>query len=103
MLEDVKKLLGLDDSSNEILNLIIELTSKRLCTLIGDSDVPYDLQYIVTEVSVVRFNRIGSEGLSSHTIEGETQSWSDDDFVLYQNEIDAWKAANTKAGKVRFI
>ena len=29
-------------------------------------DVPDDLKYIVTDVSIMRFNRIGSEGLSSH-------------------------------------
>ena len=58
-------------------------------------DVPLfeELSYIITEIAVVRYNRIGSEGLSSHSVEGESQSWSDTDFAPYQEEIDAYKAA----------
>lgn len=103
MLESVKKLLGLDGSSDEILILIIDLTEKRLCALLNCEDVPEALRYIVTEVSVARYNKIGSEGLSSHSVEGETMNWADDDFSPYQSEMEAWQKSNTKAGKVRFL
>ncbi len=92
MLEELKLLLGITDTSlDEKLNLIIRLTTSRLKVLLGGAEeVPESLQYIITEVAVIRFNRIGSEGLSSHGVEGESLSFTDDDFAGYKTEIQAY-------------
>lgn len=91
MLEEIKMLLGISDSQlDDKLNLIIKLTTARLKVLLGGIEVPAELQYIVTEVAVIRFNRIGSEGLSSHGVEGESLSFTDDDFAGYKTEIRAY-------------
>lgn len=106
MLEDIKTLLGLEGSERDaLLQTIISITTSRLKVLLGVQTVPEELSYIITEIAVVRYNRIGSEGLSSHSVEGESQSWSDTDFAPYQEEIDAYKAAQqTPArGRVRFL
>lgn len=106
MLEDIKRLLGLDDSTrDDLLNTIISITESRLKVLLGVSAVPDELAYIVTEVTVARFNRIGSEGLSAHTVEGESQSWSEADFSPYADEIDAYKTAQDAPakGRVKFL
>ena len=53
-----KKLLNLDDSQEEKLDVIINLTASRLKILLGDVDkIPRQLEYIVTEVSISRFNK----------------------------------------------
>ena len=106
MLEDVKILLGISDSEkDDVLQTIVKITSSRLLVLLGTGEVPERLGYIVTEVSVARYNRIGSEGASSHSVEGESLSWSDSDFEPYQAEIDAFNTAqNTpQKGRVRFL
>lgn len=109
MLEKIKILLGFgteETDQDERLNLIIENTSKSLCNLLGGITLPEELQHIVVEVSVIRFNRIGSEGLSSHTVEGESQSFQECDFDSYQREIDKYldKLSKEKGqGKVRFL
>lgn len=91
MLEELKLLLGIEDTSlDEKLNLIIKLTTSRLRVLLGGTEIPEELQYIITEVAVIRFNRIGSEGLSSHGVEGESLSFTDDDFAGYKTEIQAY-------------
>ena len=85
MLDDLKKLLGIkDDKQDDVLLLIISGTKKRLKALLGGVEPPDELSYIVLDVSVIRFNRIGSEGLASHTVEGESQSWDSDDFSGYK-------------------
>lgn len=114
MLETIKQLLGLNgltDSTevDKTLNTIISLTTDRLKNLLGTTKaVPSRLDYIVTEVSIVRYNRIGSEGLSSHNIEGESMSWSDNDFKPFMDDIEAYLSnqrddESNKRGKVRFI
>lgn len=109
MLEQVLTLLGISDPTEEVtslLNTIIGITSQRLQLRLGVSAVPNDLEYIVVEVSIVRFNRIGSERLSSHNVEGESMTWnSEDDFKPYLAEINAWSLDNRSenVGRLRFI
>lgn len=107
MLDNLKLLLGIDTTDqDERLTWLIDTVSKRLCILLGGAkEVPETLEYVVVEVAAVRFNRIGSEGYSSHTVEGESMSFSDDDFAGYANEIQAYinSQDDNKTGKVRFI
>ena len=84
MLKDLKILLGIpeaDDSLDPKLNLILSDARKRLKALLGGQEPPEELDYIITGVAVIRYNRIGSEGFSSHSVEGENISFTDDDFA----------------------
>lgn len=108
MLENIKELLGIakdDTSMDSRLNIIISATKSRLKVLLGGMDVPDTLGYIVTDVSIMRFNRIGSEGLSSHTVEGENLSFSNNDFESYMDDIQSYLDCQkeNKKGKVRFL
>lgn len=108
MLEDVKELLGIQENDTAMdtrLGIIISATTKRLKVLLGGLEVPEDLNYIVTDVSIMRFNRIGSEGLSSHSVEGESLSFSNNDFEPYIDDIQSYldSQKENKKGKVRFL
>lgn len=106
MLDNLKMLLGITDTDLDAkLNLIISLTTARLKSLLGGIDPPEELDYIITEVAISRFNRIGSEGLASHSLEGESLSFKDSDFDSYSNDIQAFlnRQKDGTRGKVRFI
>lgn len=107
MLRDLKLLLGISDNSlDEKLEWILEATEKRLSMLLGGEDVPESLRYIITEVSVIRFNKIGSEGLSSHGVEGESLTFAANDFDGYMDEIQAYlnkESCATEGGGFRFL
>lgn len=105
ILENVKELLGNPKNIDNKLNVIIELTQKRLGNLLSVKEVPEELEYIVIEVSVIRFNRIGSEGVSSHSVEGESMSFNDDDFDSYDKDIRSWlnNQSDLKKGSVCFL
>ena len=106
MLEEIKTILGIADNAlDSQLNIIIANTTARMKMLLGGLDVPESLNYVITEVSVKRFNRIGSEGITSHTVEGESMSFSDDDFAEFAGDIQAYldSVASAKKGKVRFL
>ena len=110
MVQTVKRLLGLNECVDAttllLLDNIIELTTKRLNNLLGGVETtPPQLEYVVIEVSIIRFNRIGSEGVSSHSVEGESQTFTDDDFKAYSKDIQAFlerQKEGTK-GRLRFI
>jgi hypothetical protein len=109
MLENLKIMLGiaLDDTSmDERLRLILANSTSRLKLLLGGvDDVPETMEYIILEVATARYNRVGSEGLSSHAVEGETLSFTENDFSPYMDEIQAYLDAQNTAtrGKVRFL
>ena len=114
MYDEVITMLGLTDSevderTQSKIEKIIKLTEKRLFVLLGNKteEIPADLEYIVVEVAIRRFNRIGSEGLASHTVEGETMTWPDDDFAPFNDDIQAWLDAQddpeSNRGRVKFI
>lgn len=104
----IKRMIDLaDEGQDETINDIIHLTTSRLQLLLGGvAAVPNELQYIVIEVSIRRFNRIGSEGLQSHTVEGETMTWPDNDFSPYMDDINKYLEDTDdppQRGRVRFI
>lgn len=110
MLDKILILLGLDNPTEAMqgkVETIMELTEQRLMLMLGQSIVPDALSYVVVEVTVARYNRIGSEGVSSHSVSNESMTWTDDDFKPYMSDIQAWLNAQedplTTRGKVRFI
>lgn len=109
-METIKTLLGLtNDTQDSLITAILELTESRLKNLLGGVEsIPEALSYITTEVAIRRFNRVGSEGLQSHSVEGETMTWPDDDFKPFMDDIQAWldenqADASTGRGRVRFL
>lgn len=108
MLEILKILLGIpaeDKSLDAKLDIILASVRSRLKALLGGQEPPDELNYIITDVAVIRYNRIGSEGLSSHTVEGESQSFTEDDFAAYRDDIQAYldRQKDARKGKVRFL
>ena len=80
MLDDLKLLLGIDaqdSDKDDMLTLIISTVTARLRLLLGGIEPPDSMVHIIREVAVIRYNRIGSEGLTSHSVEGETLSFAD--------------------------
>ena len=58
------------------------------------------------EAAVIRFNRIGSEGMTINTVEGENLHFNSNDFAGFMDEINAWLDArnqNSKRGGFRFL
>ena len=106
MLDNLKMMLGIDDAEQDVkLNLILSNTKARLKLLLGGIEPPEEMNHIVIDVAIMRFNRIGSEGLASHSVEGESLTFSDHDFNGFANEIQAWldSQKESRRGKVRFL
>ena len=109
----VLSLLGLEevpDAAKSQIQTVISLVESRLegilTSLMGEkvTTVPDELSGIVTEISVNRYNRIGSEVASSHTVEGETTAWfSNDYFAPYMDEISRYAASHGASAGVKFL
>ena len=110
-LQDLKTMLQLETTDQDgLLNLIIKNTTKALRFKLGLSagkEFPQELDYIVLEVCVRRYNRLKNEGMASYSQEGESITFKSDDFDDFQDDISAWKEANNvpdaSLGKARFV
>ena len=110
-LDNVKALLELQGihEKDDVILAILDNTEARLKVLLENAqEVPEELNYIIIEVAVSRFNRIGSEGYTRHGIEGENISLSDNDFEPYMNDISRYLALqkqtdDAKRGKLIFL
>jgi hypothetical protein len=108
MLNDLKTLLGFaesDTDQDEKLNLLLSMATARLKMLLGGIDPPESMRHIIVEAAVIRFNRIGSEGLSSHSVEGESLSFIDGEFDGFTGEIQAFLDTQEESsrGRLRFL
>ena len=107
MLEKLKILLDIEgEDLDEKLKLLISNATARLKMLLGGIDIPTELDYIILEAAVVRFNRIGSEGLASHTVEGESLTFASGDFDAFSDDIQAYLDSikgNPDKGGFKFI
>lgn len=105
MLDKFKLMLGIEEADlDEKLSLILSGATSRLKILLGGTEPPQEMEHIILDVAIARFNRIGSEGLTGHTVEGESLSFTENDFDQFSDEIQAWLSFNSESrGKLRFI
>ncbi|WP_285122470.1 phage head-tail connector protein [Lactococcus petauri] len=96
--EDIKSLLS--GTPEERLEVIEKRTRERLLVIIGSSikEVPQELDYIVMDVVLKRFNRIGQEGMQSYSQEGLSMTFSESDFDEYADEIESWRKSKEAEG-----
>ena len=110
VLEEVKRSLEIekDKTLDSQLKDFIKRISNQLCVRLGFlTEVPEDLNYIVVECTIKRFNRKGDEGMSSYSQEGESITYGklldefEDDITAYKDK----QKENTvpRKGVARFL
>lgn len=103
MLRQIKVLLNLQDTSKDrLLETLISLKGRKLNSALGSESTPVDLEYIVIELVINHYNRLGSEGIAARSIEGISTN-----FVDSSRELDPYvdviaKSLNKKSGQFRF-
>lgn len=80
MLEKIKIRLGIEDNSRDLLILdLIEDCKEELKELTNTPNLEINtkVEGIVKELVLIKYNRLGAEGLSSESVNGHSQSFID--------------------------
>lgn len=104
ILNEVKISLGLSSSDkDELLDSLIKRLTQRVLNYIGKKELAAELEYIVIELAIARYNLIGSEGLNSENNDGVNFSYNNNLLDPYIKDLDRWiKDNNTQSNsKVR--
>src|SRR5699024_2412228 len=91
-LETVKTLTGED---NEQIAAIYTMYEQRLFSRLEQSlleviEIHEELEYVLTDSTIARFNLIGSEGMESESMDGHTAKYVDKDLSDYEHAIQAY-------------
>lgn len=83
-----------DDSQDDLLALYLADATdflKLRLSLADTDELPAQMQAIVRDVAVKKFNRFKNEGMQSYSQEGESITFASDDFADFEAEIEQWK------------
>lgn len=94
ILEKVKVLLGIEDNlQDDLLEVIQSQTEEHFKQYAKTDKVPESCQFIIVDVMVKRFNRLGAEGLKSRSIEGASSTYDEHDLEPYDDIINGLNKA----------
>ena len=107
LLDRIKLMLGINDNDRDaLLTEIVRLSAMPLLLYIKQDNIPGELEWIVVELSVARFNKIGAEGLSQEQSDNIRNTYETNVLDKYISYLDKWVEANTEViqtPKVRFF
>ena len=95
-LKRLRIILGVENQDDLLLE-ILRVTEERLLSYTGLRDLPDDLQWLLVELAAQRFNRIGSEGFQSESVDGNSVSYDtvNDSIGEYKAFLDNYIKENT--------
>ena len=93
------------DVNDKRVSQIHTMVTKRVLMILASygieaSVVPADLDYVVTELTIARYNRIGAEGMESESDSGYSIKFVDDDINQFRTDIEVYaKRHNTDSSE----
>ena len=97
LLNRIKILLG-RTGNDELLCEIMELIEAKILSYLNIEELPKELEYILVELSIERYNRIGSEGLNSESSDGVSFTYNNNDMLeRYKEDLDRYSKNNLKS------
>jgi hypothetical protein len=78
MIEEIKILLG--DAAASFSDALIALTAKQAVAEVEtycNRKIDYELELVALKIAIIKLNRINSEGLSSQSFSGVSESYID--------------------------
>lgn len=77
MLEKIKICLTNNIYTDDLINLFIDDTTKEVKIYCNREDIDVELESIIRRIVIIKLNRMNSEGLSSQSFSGVSESFID--------------------------
>lgn len=103
--EDVKRietLIGLDLDNKDAARLAVYIMQAKQAIMVyirpylDSSEFPTDLNYLVDQLVLAKYNKFHNEGVKSISEEGLSLSFDSNDLTSYLPDIQAWIDATGK-------
>lgn len=98
-LDYIKLALGIvTDEKDILITKLYSNVEKAICLYLGVSVLPQELTWISDEVTVVRYVRLGSEGIVQEAVDSLSTTYKADILSDYYLYLDKYKSKTTVAG-----
>ena len=77
MLEKIKICLTNNTYTDDLINLFLDDTTKEVKIYCNREDIDVELESIIRKIVIIKLNRMNSEGLSSQSFSGVSESFID--------------------------
>lgn len=108
--DSIKILVGVtDDKQDNLINELISNAKDQILAYINQDNngqaitMPNDIDFIVKDVVVQMFNRLGDEGKASSSEGSVSSTWSDIDLSRYASFLDKYRKQKYGQIRMRFI
>lgn len=103
-LNKIKTLLSLtDNSKDEILTVLISNAMSTVCTYIGVDILPNELEFVVEELTVVKYRRLGAEGIETEKIDVLSTKYVVDDLNPFKTILDQYIDKKMSGRRLRML
>lgn len=111
ILSSVKLRIGITDTQqDDLLNDLISDAQDRIMSYInqdgdtGLASLPSGTDWVVKDIVIKMYNRIGDEGKTSSSEDNVSNAWGSIDLSDYSNSLDQYRASSLrKRSGVRFV
>ena len=99
-LDNIKVLLSLtnDDSQDVILEVLLNNAVDTIKVYLGIDNVPRELEFVAEQMTVIKYRRLGAEGIETEKIDVLSTKYEKDDIAPFK-EILAMYKTNTLGGR----
>ena len=99
-LDNIKVLLSLtdDDSQDVILEVLLNNAVDTIKVYLGIDNVPRELEFVAEQMTVIKFRRLGVEGIETEKIDVLSTKYEKDDIKPFKGILAMYKA-NTLGGR----
>ena len=107
-LDRIKRRLGIVDAlQDDLINDLIDDAHAQFMAITDADMVLPKYNFIISEVVILRYNRKGSEGMKSESVDGYSVTYETDDFNAYmwllKKDFGLDESKHRKRGVVKFI
>ena len=105
-LDNIKILLGLEDGSqDEILTILLLNAISTINVYLGVAELPQELNFVAEQLAVIKFNKLGSEGIQTEKIDVLSTTYQADELASFKTILESYKANNNLATtkRIKFL
>lgn len=92
-LTNIKILLGKknDNSEDEVLAILLTHSIQLVNAYLGVAEIPQSLQFIAEQITIKKYNKLGSEGIKTEKLDVISNTYSINDLTEYKSILDMYK------------
>ena len=104
-LDNIKVLLSLtdDDSQDEMLGILYDNAVSTILLFLGIRSMPSELSFIAEQMTVVKYRRVGAEGINTEKIDVLSTKYENDDLKPFKELLLQYKSNNLGGRRLRML